>query len=45
MMVRMDAQTEKMETGATNLEINPGEIESETEHEEAPKKEAAVETS
>jgi hypothetical protein len=40
MMVRMDYQLKKMEA----LETNPEEIESEAEHEEVPKEEAAVET-
>jgi hypothetical protein len=47
MMARMDSQLQKMETcrektNATDLEANPEEIESEVEHEEVPKEEAAV---
>jgi hypothetical protein len=52
MMVRMESQLEKMEAmveinqeevNATDLEANPEEIKSETEHEEVPKEKTAVE--
>jgi hypothetical protein len=48
-MARMDSQLEKMDacigtTEATDLEVNPKEIEIEAEHEEIPKEEAAMET-
>jgi hypothetical protein len=42
MMARTDSQPEKME--ATDFEANSDEIESESEHEEVPKEEAAVES-
>jgi hypothetical protein len=49
MMDKMDLQPVKLEaclgkTGATDLETNPEEIESEAEHKEVPKEEAAVKT-
>jgi hypothetical protein len=43
MIARMDSRLEKMD--ATDLEANLEEIMSESEHEEVPKEEAAVETS
>jgi hypothetical protein len=47
MMTKTDSQLEKMKaclgkTEAADLEANPEEIESEAEHEEVPKEEAAV---
>jgi hypothetical protein len=49
MVPRMDSKLETVEaclgmTGATDLQANPKEIESEAEHEHVPKEESTVET-